>query len=317
MANQNSSEVLEVRDLVKDYRSTRAVDHLSFQVKRGHVTGLLGPNGAGKTTTFNIICRFLKATSGMVMIGGEPLDRFTRVKGRIQALPQDARLPGGISIFRQLAFYGRLQGLPSATAQQEAKRVLDKVGLGDKLSLKAGALSHGMHQRAAMAQAFMGKPELILLDEPTNGLDPRHAAEARDLITKLKGETSILISSHNLAEIQSICDDVVIIDHGKLVYQGSVDELTGQAAEFKIWIRTTSPVQTGQMQGLPGIDQLQFEAEESVLKVVCQDGADPAEAISYVLRSVLEAGHLVEDMKRGSSLEERFLNLTDSNKPSA
>ncbi len=316
MSTQAHSTVLEVKELVKDYRSTRAVDHLSFQVKRGHVTGLLGPNGAGKTTTFNIICRFLKATSGRVMIGGEELDRFSRVKGRIQALPQDARLPEGTSILRQLAFYGRLQGLPSQTALQEATKVLEQVGLGDKLKTKAGALSHGMHQRAAMAQAFMGKPELILLDEPTNGLDPRHAAEARDLITKLKGETSILVSSHNLAEIQSICDDVIIIDHGKLVYQGSVNDLTGQAAEFKVWVRTSQPVDTATLEALPGIDTVNFNTNESSLRVACVEGTEAAEAISHILRALLDAGHLIEDMKRGSSLEERFLNLTDTNKPS-
>ena len=309
-ATQNTP-VLEIRNLVKDYRTIRAVDNLSFQVKQGCVTGLLGPNGAGKTTTFNIICRFLKATAGQVLVEGVPLDRFTQLKGRIQALPQDAQLPESIPILRQLTFYAQLQGMSRTEAHEEATKALKQVGLGEKLNDRAGALSHGMHQRAAMAQAFLGKPELILLDEPTSGLDPRRASEARDLITELKGETSVLISSHNLSEIQSICDEVVIIHQGKLVYQGSMDELTGQAAEFTVSLRTDTPVDIATIGELPDVAKAEHNTEEQTIKITCEQNADDGAVVSLVLRHLLDAGHLVIDLQRGSSLEDRFLHLTD------
>lgn len=302
--------MLEVQELVKLYGSVRAVDRLSFQVHRGRITGLLGPNGAGKTTTFNIICRFLKATEGRVLIDGVELDRFSQLKARIQALPQDARLPDDVPIWRQLAFYARLQGMSASDAETAAKSVLERVGLADKLEQRAKALSHGMHQRAAMAQAFLGNPELILLDEPTSGLDPRRAAEARQIITDLRGGTSVLISSHNLAEIQAICDDVVIIDRGRLVYQGSVADLTGQAAEFKVWVRaSSSPAELAQ--GVAGVKEAIWLADESALEVTCEPDVDDAVVLSDVLRALLGQGVVVTNLQRGRSLEERFLRLTE------
>ena len=305
-----SDVILEVIDLVKDYRSVRAVDHLSFAVGRGRVVGLIGPNGAGKTTTFNIICRFIKASSGRVLISGCELDRFHMIKGRISALPQDAALPEGVGLARQLAYYARLQGLPADRARSEARRVLEQVGLGDHLRRFAGTLSHGMHKRAAMAQAFLGSPDIILLDEPTSGLDPRNAAEARDLITRLKGETSVVVSSHNLAEIQSVCDDVVIIDHGRLVYQGSMEELTGQAVRFKVLLRSDREVSLDPIRLIEGVGDASLEQEPRAVQVDCAQDADEARVTTEVLRRLLDEGHLVVDIERGSSLEERFLGLT-------
>lgn len=311
-ASRQEAPILEVQNLVKDYKSVRAVDNLSFTVRPGRVTGLIGPNGAGKTTTFSIISRFLKATQGRILLHNTPLDRGSKLLGRIQVLPQDAQLPSHIPLLRQLTYYGHLQGMSRSQARDEAERVLKQVGLEEKLMERAGALSHGMHQRAAMAQAFLGKPELILLDEPTSGLDPRRASEARDLITTMKGATSILISSHNLSEIQSICDDVVIINKGKLVYQGTMEDITGQSLHFTVFVRAKNSLNIHEVSSLDGVHEATWEQEDSALHVTCKEGADDGEVVSRVLKHILHQGHLVFDLKRGASLEDKFLNLTDN-----
>jgi len=213
------------RGLTRLFGTTRAVEGLDLEVPAGAILGFLGPNGAGKTTTFNLLCGFLRPTSGQATVLGEPLSRVSHLRGRFTALPQDARFQPTRNLLDSLRFLGELQGLDRVGARREADRVLQAVGLSEAAHTRGSALSHGMAKRFGIAQAFLGTPELVLLDEPTEGLDPRQAHSVRGMIRALVGHATVLVSSHNLPAIEDICTHVAIIDKGRLVASGTLEEI--------------------------------------------------------------------------------------------
>ncbi|MEH6455935.1 MAG: ABC transporter ATP-binding protein [Cocleimonas sp.] len=212
--------LIQCNNITKRYGSTLALDDVSLSLEAGAPIALIGPNGAGKTTLFSLLCGFLRATSGDVKIMGyAPSD--TKLHGRLAALPQDANLDPRFTVGHQLVLLARLQGLSSSAANKEARRVLDKVGLPEVIATKPEALSHGMRKRVMLAQALMGSPELILLDEPTAGLDPPNVKVMRSLIAEAASNATFIISSHNLDELEKVCQSVVHLEKGKL--KGIVD----------------------------------------------------------------------------------------------
>jgi ABC-2 type transport system ATP-binding protein len=212
------SHIIECQDLAKRFGSKTVLQQLSFSLVQGDVAALIGPNGAGKTTLFSILCGYLPPDHGSVRLLGHKAGS-SRLFGKVAALPQDAQFDPAFSIGEQLDFYGRLQGLSARAAHAETKRVLALVELSAERKHKAGALSHGMRKRAAIAQAFIGTPELVLLDEPTAGLDPVNALQIRKLISSLSGEVSFLISSHNIFELEQLCNKVLYLQQGQLKTQ--------------------------------------------------------------------------------------------------
>ena len=224
-----SESVIQTEGLGKRYGHTLALDGLDLAVPRGSIFGLLGPNGAGKTTTFGILCGWLAPTAGFASVLGQAPQQLHRLHGRAAVLPQDALFPPQVPVLPQLCHYGRLMGL-GTSALAEAERVIDAVGLTEAKRLRGDQMSHGMMKRLALAQALLGRPELVLLDEPTSGLDPKSARAIKDLIASLAPATTVLLSSHNLAEVQEVCTHGAILDHGKLVASGSIDELTRRMA---------------------------------------------------------------------------------------
>jgi ABC-2 type transport system ATP-binding protein len=230
---------IELVDVVKRFGPKTAVDRLSLRIPRGSCYGLIGPNGAGKTTTFSLMCGFLSPTSGRISVLGVSPSASGALKGRVGVLPQDALLPPWERVGRLLTDWAALSYLPAP--EQEARTALQRVGLAEAWDVKCNALSHGMTRRVAIAQAIMGAPPVILLDEPTGGLDPRVAAEARTLIRSLKGEHTLVISSHNLQELEELCDAAAILDRGVLVRAGTMSELTGQGEEFTLQLVPTAP----------------------------------------------------------------------------
>ena len=207
--------IIKVTDLSKSYGRNQVLNRISFEVNQGETVALIGQNGAGKTTLFSLLCGYIKADSGqMQLLGGQPGSQA--LFGQVAALPQDAQLDPAFSIGQQLSFYGQLQGLSAGEAQKETKRVLALVDLAAHYHTKVGALSHGMRKRACMAQAFIGSPALILLDEPTAGLDPANALHIRELISDLSQHASFLISSHNIFELERLCNKVLYLQDGKL-----------------------------------------------------------------------------------------------------
>jgi ABC-2 type transport system ATP-binding protein len=224
---------VDLRAVHKRFGSVHALRGAELKVPRGSIFALIGPNGAGKTTLFGLCCGFLRADAGTVEILGGAPDSL-RLKGRLGALPQDAMLGRDITIREHLVFLARLQGMALAQAQSEAMRVLELVDLAELAERRAGALSHGQVKRVGVAQAFLGEPELILLDEPTAGLDPRHAHDLRAMIRGRRGAQTIVVSSHNLQELEAICDEAAFMEKGQTIEAGAIETLTARDAEIHV-----------------------------------------------------------------------------------
>ncbi len=220
--------MIEIQNLSKLFGAKRALDNLTFTLEKGKPIALVGPNGAGKTTLFSILCGYIFPSAGEVSIFGEK-PGSNSLFGRLSALPQDAQLDPRFAISYQLEFYARLQGISAKDARMEAERVLDLVQLKDVLKEKPAQLSHGMRKRVAIAQALMGTPELVLLDEPSAGLDPVNARNIRDMVAELSDKVTFIISSHNLHELEQLCSTVLYLQQGKLSQQTNVSKFTGES----------------------------------------------------------------------------------------
>jgi ABC-type multidrug transport system ATPase subunit len=221
--------IIQCDNLSKQYGNKLALDAVSLTLTQGAPIALVGPNGAGKTTLFSLLCGYIQPTNGSISIlGHKPGSKA--LQGLLSALPQDAALDPNFSIVSQLQFFAQLQGMTTKAAKLEALRVLALVDLTDSAEAKPKSLSHGMSKRVSIAQALMGSPKIVLLDEPTAGLDPANAKKIRQIVKDLSGNTTFVISSHNLDELEKLCDQVVYLEHGKL--QQSVSIKASQATDF-------------------------------------------------------------------------------------
>ena len=252
-----SSPIIQCKHLNHVYSGKAALNDVSFELNAGEPIGLVGPNGAGKTTLLNILSGFLHPTSGTVWVFSHP-PGATQLIGKVSALSQDARLDPNFTLIEQLVFYARLQGFSSQQANLETSRVLEIFALKDAAHEKPLALSHGMAKRVAIAQALIGKPELILLDEPTAGLDPVNARTVRSIIAEQSSETTFIISSHNLIELDRLCQEILLLENGVL-----------QTEKLRINEKqATSRFITLQMENCPSSEVMaKFSALEGVLQV--------------------------------------------------
>jgi ABC-type multidrug transport system ATPase subunit len=298
---------VELQAVTKSYGSVRALDALDLEVPEGSTFGLIGPNGAGKTTTLNILAGWVRPSRGRArVLAVEPPDPV-RLKGRAGFLPQDAALPPHATVREALRYYARLQGLrgdapvDAALAAGGAKEFADATG---------GSLSHGMQKRAQLAQALLGGPALLVLDEPTAGLDPRSAHEVRRLIAGARGKRTVIVSSHNLHELEEICDHAGILDHGRLVRQGTMADLVGRGEELRL-VLGAGPAPVDAVRALPGVASCEWETASRALVVrLGKDAAPAEEMIAQVLRALLDAGARPVELRRGARLEERVLAMT-------
>jgi ABC-2 type transport system ATP-binding protein len=216
--------LIKAINLSKNFGAKRALDQVNFEIHQGAPIALVGPNGAGKTTLFSILCGYMQASAGSVEIFGQK-PGSSHTFGRLAALPQDAQLDPGFSIAHQLSFYAQLQGYTKKESLFEAQRSIELVGLQDVLYEKPTILSHGMRKRVTIAQALIGAPEIVMLDEATAGLDPLHAREIRDLVATLSDQVTFILSSHDLSELERLCQQVLYLDQGRLKqHQSSGDE---------------------------------------------------------------------------------------------
>jgi ABC-2 type transport system ATP-binding protein len=209
------SAMIECINLSKSYGNKNALKDISFEIQSGQPIALVGPNGAGKSTLFGLLSGYMAATSGEARILGHKVGSPELI-GRIGALPQDAMFDPNLTLLQQLSYLARLQGYGRIESKKEALRVLELMKLADVHKERITALSHGMKKRVAIAQALMGSPELILLDEPTAGLDPENARNIRQQITDLASETTFIVSSHNLSELERMCSKVIHLEQGEL-----------------------------------------------------------------------------------------------------
>ena len=307
-------DALVVSGLRKRYgrRSPWALDGLDCRFPAGALCGLVGPNGAGKTTLYSVVCGFLPPDEGQVdLLGGGPFDPW-RLKGRVGVLPQDAEIQGRLTCGEFLRYMGSLQGLSSRRARAEAERVLRGVRLLDRQDSLVASLSHGMRRRLAVASALVGSPELVLLDEPTAGLDPAQAAGLREELLALRGSATLIVSSHNLVELERICDWVVLMQAGRCVMQGTVADVTGQH-QVVTWTLAPGPVPLVALRAALPEHQLDHALQEgSVLVQRAPAHADLDDSAIVIARLLAEAGVGLRGVQRGRSLEESFLASTEA-----
>ncbi len=302
--------VIRTTGLTKRYNGRAVVDALTFEVERGAIFGFLGPNGAGKTTTFAMLCGFIRPCGGTATVLDRPLNDLPR--DRMSALPQDAKFHPERALLDSLVFMAQLQGMDTARAQSEARRVLAAVDLAEAGNVRGKELSHGMAKRFGVAQAFLGEPEVVLLDEPTEGLDPRNAHTVRQMIRTMAGRSTVLVSSHNLAEIEDLCDSAAIIDRGRLVAQASIAELTGRNQQVLIQLGTAGTDPSAALAGLAHIAEVEASPDGLKLRVTLKlaPGEQAEVAITEAVGALIRSGATLGTVVRGHSLEERFLELT-------
>jgi ABC-type multidrug transport system ATPase subunit len=309
---------VRLRRLTKRFGIKTAVDDVTLTIPVGSVYGLIGPNGAGKTTTFSMMSGYLRPSEGSVeVLGRRPTD-VEGLRSRIGVLPQDAILPANDTVGDLLVHLARLQDLPPNKASEFARGALDEVEGKDWWRQRCGSLSHGMAKRVALAQAFLGEPEVVLLDEPTAGLDPRVAFEMRQLIAAKKGRATIVISSHNLQELEEICDSAAILDRGRVIASGSMTELT--AANEEIHVRVAPGTKRGSQSGqvnlaqvreLPVVKAADFDDERLELVVHFErKQADAETVIAHVLWMLLNNQVRISGVSKGRGLEQRVMDLT-------
>ncbi|MBI5686656.1 MAG: ABC transporter ATP-binding protein [Verrucomicrobia bacterium] len=305
---------LELKGVVKTYGSRRALDGLDLAVSRGSIFGLVGSNGAGKTTALAVTVGLLRRDAGSVSLFGEGSFDPLRHAGRVTLLPQDSRLPLHARVEDLLWFYGRLQGLGEAALRESIDEVLEWVHLNDRRRSPVRTLSHGMMRRLTIAQAFLGRPELVLLDEPMSGLDPREAARIRAILKRHHDAQTVVISSHNLHELETLCDAAAFIEAGKLVRQDNMDALTRRSRRVTFYMDPASqPLPMEELKkALPEAtwDQTLGGAELTVK--FFDETARAAEVNARVLEVLLRHGVGVLEIRRGSALESEYFSATDS-----
>jgi ABC-2 type transport system ATP-binding protein len=303
---------VSIRNVSKSFGDIRALVDVSFDVPSNSIFGLLGQNGAGKTTLFSIVANFLKADGGTVEVLGCDTRRTSELLGRLTILPQDAAFQRSTPILEQLVFFRMLDGQDRATAEKEVRQTLELVGLDDYAKRGARALSHGMMKRLGIAQAFLGAPEVILLDEPTAGLDPANARQIRNLVQELRERTTIVISSHNLAEIQDLCDHAAILHEGRLVTAGPVAEMTSSSRELDLRLsRTLDETGVARLTSLAAVASVDTRhAPDYALQLDLGADLDWDDAVASVLRTLLDLGAVPRRFYEGRSLEQHFLAVT-------
>ncbi|MFM2153165.1 MAG: hypothetical protein RL199_1600 [Pseudomonadota bacterium] len=304
----SETPALETRALAKAFGDREVLCGVDLVIPVGSICGLVGPNGAGKSTTFALAAGLLRPTRGIILVlGHDPRDKAA-LAGRIGAMPQDAPIPKAAPIAALLAEWAELGGLSRTDARREAGEWLERVGLSAQAGMQAGALSHGMKVRASLAQAFLGSPDLVLLDEPTAGLDPKSAETVRSIVRAEAGRRTIVVSSHHLAELESLCDHVVMLDRGVVVRQGPLTEFTSRGELVRFTLAQPPSLEVlSIMSAHRAVLGASVEADGLTLRIQLGGGLKPAEAISALLRTAIDAGALVVGVTNGDRLEARYL----------
>ena len=309
--------MIEVKNLVKKYGDHTAVDHLSFQIEKGKIYGFLGPNGAGKSTTMNMITGYIASTEGTVSIDGHDiLEEPEKAKKCIGYLPEQPPLYFDMTVLEYMKFAADLKKIPKDKKNTMIEEVMDMVKITDMKNRLIKNLSKGYRQRVGLAQAILGYPEVIILDEPTVGLDPKQIIEIRDLIKSLKKKHTVILSSHILSEVSAVCDYVLIISHGKLVASDTPDNLGRLAAgsnTLNLLIKGQKENILSLLLEIPGVKEISTERKSEEegwrVSVVTEENRDIREEVFYKMAK--EKYPILEMQSQKVSLEEIFLELTE------
>ena len=298
--------ILEIRGLTKDYGDVRAVDNLSLDIEKGEIFALLGPNGAGKTTTIKSILGVIFPTKGEIKINGfDVIKEGRKARKNIGYLPERVAFYDNLTAIQTMEFYAELRG----ASMKECVELLKDVGLEGEMDKKVGNYSKGMVQRLGLAQAMIGNPSLLILDEPTGGLDPRGAWQIRQKIKELnENGTTIFLSSHILGEVQEVSSNVAILNHGKLIAKDTLDNL-GKKLNIQptlvIELQRPSPSILGRVKQVKGVDDAKLSG--NVVEVICNPRAK-----TNIISAIEEAGGKITDFRTVEpSLEQVFLRFTE------
>ncbi len=312
--------MIEVRNLTKIYGHHHAVDGISFTVEDGEVLGFLGPNGAGKTTTMNMLTGYISATSGQALIDGvDILDDPEGVKKKIGYLPEFPPIYNEMTVNEYLDTVSKLKKIKESERKSMIDSVMEVTRIADVRGRLIANLSKGYKQRVGLAQALVGDPKILILDEPTVGLDPKQIIEIRSLIKGLGKKHTIILSSHVLAEVSAVCERIIIINNGKLVADGNPDELSKQlqgASRLQIRIAAPETQAVKLIKGIPGITSVQYqgEREKGTSDLIVETGSE-LDVRKTVFYGVAKAGYPILMMRPlDLSLEEIFLKVTHLDK---
>ena len=305
---------ITVENVTKIYGNQRAVDSISFQVKTGEILGFLGPNGAGKTTTMKAICCYLPFNTGNITVGGHSVtENPENVKRLIGYLPEHNPLYLDMGVIDYLKFVGELQGIPKERLNDRVRQMVKVCGLTREKHKKIGELSKGYRQRVGLAQALIHDPEVLILDEPTTGLDPNQIVEIRELIRQIGREKTVILSSHILAEVEATCDRILIINKGKIVADGTAEELRKRARGNELLKVTIEQGERNtifkELQLLPSVQMCDFSATcENSFEVQSKPEVSSRKAIFNLC---VEKGWILTEMTPvETKLEDVFREVT-------
>ena len=312
--------IIEVEGLTKDYGSVVAVRDVSFSVGRGEVVGFLGPNGAGKSTTLRILAGFLGATSGKVRVGGYDIAQESRsARAALGYMPEAAPLYPELRVREYLEFRARLKRVARSKRRTSVERAIERANLKEVADTTIGHLSKGYRQRVGLADALVADPPLLILDEPTAGLDPNQVREVRTLIKELAQDHTVLLSTHILSEVEATCQRALVIDRGRLVAQGSLEELSRgrRTTTLLVVLRDANGRAAfflGEQAGVAAVeptDSVALDDGYVRLRVSLAEGESPLGAGERLLRSLVTAGIDVASLApEKASLEQVFAELT-------
>lgn len=308
--------MIEVQDLTKTFGERTAVDHISFAVNKGEILGFLGPNGAGKTTTMRMLTSFMPATFGTARIAGfDVFDDSLEVRRHIGYLPENPPVYPDMTVESYLDFVARIKGVPAEKRAQRVTDALEKTNITDKRDELIKRLSRGYKQRVGLAQALVHDPDVIILDEPTVGLDPKQIIEVRHLIKNLAGNHTIVLSTHILPEVSMTCDRVVIINKGKIAAVDTPQNLTSQlkgGQRIRVEVQSAEQPLREVLAQIPGASRVQIEAAPLTGHVLATiEAAEGKDIRSAIAARIVEKGWPLFELKGVSlSLEDIFLELT-------
>src|SRR5712691_10145148 len=306
--------MIQVDHLTKRYGPVTAIEDVSFNVEKGQIVGFLGPNGAGKSTTMKILSCFMAASGGTARIAGfDVFSQSLEVRRRIGYLPENAPLYTDLPVAVYLDFVAEIKGVPRGSRRGRVADVMERCFITDMQHRLIGKLSKGYRQRVGLAQALLGDPEVLILDEPTIGLDPKQITEIRALIRSLAGQHTVILSTHILPEVSMVCDGVIIINHGRIVAQGTESELVQQAfptARIEVRVTNASGDVAGALPAVPGVlavQPLQSRDGSAAFVVESSRGRDVS---GELVKLVTSRGWELRELRQvGMSLEDVFLRV--------
>ena len=306
--------MIQVDNLTKRYGPVTAIHDVSFNVDKGRIVGFLGPNGAGKSTTMKILSCFMPATGGTARVAGyDVFSQSLEVRRRIGYLPESAPLYPDLSVASYLDFVAEIKGVGRAERRGRVADVMERCFITDMQNRLIGKLSKGYRQRVGLAQALLGDPEVLILDEPTIGLDPRQIAEIRALIRSLAGQHTVILSTHILPEVSMVCDGIVIINHGRIVAQGTESELVQQVfptARIEVRVTNASGDVGGALRAVPGVVAVEpLAARDGSVGFVVESERD-RDVRGDLVRLVTGKNWALQELHQvGMSLEEVFIRV--------